>query len=141
MKKRVPDGINWPLPFGWRVGDQYRPPARLASQVVRYEQEEMGNAHLDVPDFLLAELDRLEIGPYDICWLCLTRAAARDFARWGEGAPYQVGTDASAIILCEDGDDGYLVLFDAARLRPGVLDRFRRYRGRRGALIDPPTSP
>jgi len=132
MKKRVPDSINWPLSFGWRVGEQYRPPVRLASQVILYEQQEKGNAHLAVPDFLLAELDRLEIGPHDVCWLCLTRAAARDFARWGDGAAYRVGTGDDALILCEDGDGGYLLLFDGSRLDPGALERFKRYRSPHG---------
>ena len=128
MKKRVPNGINWPLPFGWRVGEQYRPPVQLASQVIRYEQEEMGNAHLEVPDFLLMELDRLKIGPGDMCWLCLTREAACDFARWGDGPPYRVETGDQAIILCEDDDSGYLVLVDSFRLQSDVLDRFKRSR-------------
>jgi hypothetical protein len=87
MRKRTPAGITWPLPFGWRVRDPARAPVRLASQVIRYEQETLGNLHLDVPAFLLEELDRLEIGPCDICWLCLTHVATRDFAHRGDGTP------------------------------------------------------
>jgi hypothetical protein len=65
MKKRAISSIYWPQDFGWRVGHAYEPPGRLASQVVRYEQEILGN-EMGVPEFLLAEMDRLELRPRDL---------------------------------------------------------------------------
>jgi hypothetical protein len=52
MKKRAPDGITWSLALGWRTRQPDRAPVRLASQVIRYGQETIGNPHLDVPEFL-----------------------------------------------------------------------------------------
>jgi hypothetical protein len=127
MKKRVASSIHWPQDFGWRVGDAYKPPVRLASQIVRYEQEILGN-EMGVPEFLLAEMDRLELRPRDILWVCLTKDAARTFARWGDGAPYRVGVGEDALVLCTDDEGGYLLLFDASRLRPQCIELFERYR-------------
>jgi len=109
------------------VGDTYKPPVRLASQVVRYEQETLGN-EMGVPEFLLAEMDRLELGPRDILWVCLTKHAARNFARWGDGAPYRVYVGHDALVLCTDDEGGYLLLLEASRLRPHFIELFERYR-------------
>jgi hypothetical protein len=127
VKKRVVRGIRWPQDFGWRVGDDYKPPVRLASQVVRYEQEVLEN-ETGVPEFLLAEMDRLELRPRDMLWVCLTKEAARRFARRGDGEPYRVGVGDDALVLCTDDEGGYLLLFDASRLRPQFIELFERYR-------------
>ncbi len=100
---------------------------RLASQVVRYEQEVLGN-DMGVPEFMLFEMDRLELRPRDILWVCLTKKDARNFARWGDGEPYLVYVGENAMVLCTDDEGGYLLLFDSRRLRSSVVELFEQYR-------------
>jgi hypothetical protein len=52
MKKRVVRTVHWPQDFGWHVGDDHKAPVRFASQVVRYEQEVLGNEMI-VPESLV----------------------------------------------------------------------------------------
>lgn len=127
MKKRMATGIHWPQNFAWRVGENYKAPVRFASQVIRYEQEVLGN-EMGVPDFLLDEMDRADIRPHDLLWVCLTKEAALNFARQGDGEPYKVYVGKDALVLCKDGEDGYLLLFEPSRLSPAILQRFEHYR-------------
>ena len=123
MKKRIATGIRWPQNFAWRVGGEYKAPVRFASQVIRYEQVVLGN-EIRVPDFLLDEMDRADIGPRDLLWVCLTKRAVLNFARRGDGKPYKVDVGEDALVLCEDGEDGYLLLIEPNRLSNAILQRF-----------------
>lgn len=95
--------------------------------MVRYEQETLENK-MGVPNFLLAEMDRVECRPRDLLWVCLTKNAARTFARSGDGQPYRVHVGNNALVLCSDDDGGYWLLFDAGRLSRETLALFEDYR-------------
>lgn len=127
MKKRTVTSICWPQNFAWRVGSDYKAPVRFASQVIKYEQEVLGN-EMGVPGFLLDEMDRADIRPRDLLWACLTKRAVLNFARRRDGKPYKVYVGEDALILCEDGEDGYLLLLEPNRLSSAILQRFKRYR-------------
>src|SRR5947209_11328916 len=59
MGKPKEQSLFWQRSFGWRAGSRYIAPSASAADVIRYEQEELGNT-LDVPPFLLTELDRAQ---------------------------------------------------------------------------------
>jgi hypothetical protein len=73
-------------------------------------------------------MDRVDMRPRDLLWVCLTKSAVRNFARRGDGEPYTVYVGEDALVLCTDGEGGYLLLFEAKRLGPEVIERFERYR-------------
>lgn len=64
----------------------------------------------------------------DIVWVCRT---LRDAWRYsGSGAPYREEFGPDALILATDHEPetGYLILRDASRLDPAVLERYKQYR-------------
>src|SRR6266568_7195387 len=119
--------ILWNRPYGWRAGARYIDPDASAAAVIRYELAECGN-ELDVPEFLLEELDRQQMRARDVVWVCRTREHARRYGGPGRGQPYREEFGAAALILAMDGDTGYLVLGDASALDPAVVEAFAGYR-------------
>lgn len=130
MEREKQTAIFWQRPFAWRAGERYVAPGASAASVVRFEREEYGNA-LDVPDFLLEELDTKGYLAADIVWVCRTRDHARRYGRGGNGQPYKEDVGPHALIIASDQEEperGYLVLDDASRLDPAVVERYARYR-------------
>jgi len=113
----------WNRPYGWRAGQRDIGPEEGAAAVIRYEQA-VGNA-LDVPEFVLEELDRQHLKARDVVWVCRTREHARRYGGPGLGQPYKEPFGPSALILATDGEPetGYLVLRDASRLDRSVRER------------------
>ena len=121
--------IYWNRPYGWRAGTRYIESGASAADVIRYEQEELGN-DLDVPAFLLNELERIRSSC--VVWVCRTK---RHAARYGQ--PYKEDFGTQALILANDQDNGYLLLEDATLLHPATIERFAEYRkGRAPAKRD-----
>ncbi len=134
MPKQQKDGtIYWHLPYGWRTGERYIPPEASAADIIRYEQEELGNA-LDVPDFLMSELEQKRVRARDIVWVCRTRDHARRYGGEGRGQPYQEEFGLYALVLATDDENetGYLILADATLLDSHIVEQFAAYR--RGLL-------
>lgn len=75
---------------------------QTAADVVRYEQETLGNK-LGVPAKTISELENRPAT--DVVWVTKTKEAAD---RYGEGVEYEIPSGSK--ILAEDGDGGYLVL-------------------------------
>lgn len=121
--------IRWNRPYGWRAGSPYVEPDATAADVIRFERDEYEN-DLDVPDFLLDELDRQRYMARDVRWVCKTRQDARRYSGSGIGQPYREEFGSNAIILAIDheAEIGYLVLFDASRLDPAILKQYAQYR-------------
>jgi hypothetical protein len=122
MKQGKETAVYWNRPFGWRAGSRNIEPGASAVDVIRHEQEELGNT-LDVPDFLLAELQEKHVSARDIVWVCRTRDHARRYGGAGIGQPYKEDFGSNALILTADNETetGYLVLFDASLLSPRVI--------------------
>jgi hypothetical protein len=129
MKSLKTPSIYWNRPYGWRAGIAYIDRDATAADVIRFEREELDN-DLDVPDFLLDELDRQRYKARDVIWVCRTRQHARYYAGPGNGEPYQVEFGLQALIIATDDEPetGYLVLYDASRLEPTILEKYAEYR-------------
>ncbi len=129
MKQEKDTAVYWNRPFGWRAGSRNIEPGTSVVDVIRHEQEEEGNT-LDVPDFLLAELQDKQVSARDIVWVCRTRDHARRYGGAGIGQPYKEDFGSHALILATDHETetGYLVLFDARMLSPAVMQRLAHYR-------------
>lgn len=129
MQQRKDNSIFWQRPYGWRSGSRYIESGASAVDVIRYEQEEYGN-ELDVPEFLMQELSRLQIPARDIVWVCRTRNHARRYGGKGIGQPYQEDFGPHALILATDNEDekGYLILIDASRIDPSVIQQYEQFR-------------
>jgi hypothetical protein len=121
--------IYWQRPFGWRTGTHYTPPNANAVDVIRYEQKVLGN-ELDIPDFLLDELQQKQIRASDIIWLCRTRNHARRYNGECRGQPYKEDLGPNALILATDHEPeiGYLVLKDTSQLNPKVIQQYALFR-------------
>jgi hypothetical protein len=110
--------ISWNLPYGWRAGTRSIERGASAADVIRHEQEELGN-NLDVPEWMIQELERVPASR--VVWVCRTR---RHALRYGDD-PYQEDFDPKkAVILATDQDHGFLILEDAAWLCPTTLEHF-----------------
>ena len=143
MRKPKEQLVFWQRSFGWRAGSRYSAPSASAADVIRYEQEELGNT-LDVPPFLLTELDRAQYMARDVIWICKSREHARRYSGRGKGVPYKEDMQPHSLILATDGEaeTGYLVLQNARRLTPEVVQQFAAYRQERrsrGEFPHPPT--
>ena len=125
---RTAPPFYWERPYGWRVGKPYIKPEAGAADVIRFEQEELGNA-LGIPAFLLEELRKKQIAAQDVVWVCRTRAHAMQYASRERGFPYKVEFGPRALILATDSEDetGYLMLRDASPLDPHIVERFNTY--------------
>jgi hypothetical protein len=128
MKQGKDTAVYWSRPYGWRAGSRNIEPGASAVDVIRHEQEE-GNT-LDVPDFLLAELQEKQVSARDIVWVCRTRDHARRYGGVDIGQPYKEDFVSYALILTTDTETetGYLVLFDARLLSPTVIQQYAHYR-------------
>ena len=93
----------YPYRAAWRSPSGYEhAPGTTAGDVVRYEQDELGNP-LGISDDVIAALDGV---PADyLIWVARTKKAAEHY---GGPRPFQLGPHA--VVIAEDGDDGYLVL-------------------------------
>jgi hypothetical protein len=129
IKRLKEMSIFWQRPFGWRTGTPYIPPHASAIDVIRYEQEELGN-DLDIPDLLLDELQEKQMRACDIIWLCRIRDHARRYSGYCRGQPYKEDLGPNALILTTDYEQetGYLVLKNALVLNLNVLQRYALYR-------------
>lgn len=129
MERRSETSVYWNRSYGWRAGTRYIEAGASAVDVIRYEQEALGNS-LDVPDFLLEELAQKQVGAKELVWVCRTRDHARRYSGRGIGQPYQEAFGPHSLILATDteSETGYLVLSDASRLDPAVLERYTHYR-------------
>lgn len=104
---QLPRGVRrW-----WRVPSGLRLPECSAGDVVRYEEQELGNA-IGVDPRLLPDLDRLPASR--VVWACLTQQAAR---RYGHIADME---SVSGHAIGADGDGGYLVLVVPPAARDGA---------------------
>jgi hypothetical protein len=94
-------------PVVWRVETGFRhDPDTSAADVVRYEQEELGNPLGIVPPLLL-DLDAYPAAA--LLWVAFTRA---DALRYGNQADLiELQLDIPAYVLAEDGNGGYLLFF------------------------------
>jgi hypothetical protein len=121
--------IYWNCHYGWRAGSPYVDPQATASDLILFEYYEYEN-DLDVPDFLLDELDRQHYTARDIIWVCRTRQDAQRYSGPGVGQPHKEEFGPHALILATDHEPetGCLVLFDASRLDSAVLERYGQYR-------------
>ena len=131
MERLRETSLYWQRPYGWRAGTRYIEPGVSAGDVIRYEQEELGN-ELDVPDFLIQELQQKQVSAREIVWVCRTRQHARRYSGQGIGQPYKEDICPNALILAADSEPetGYLVITDASRLDPVIIKRFAEYRHR-----------
>jgi hypothetical protein len=129
MKQGKDTAVYWNRPYGWRAGSRNIEPGASAVDVIRFEQEELGNT-LDVPVFLLAELQEKQVKAREIVWVCRTRDHARRYGGAGIGQPYKEDFGSHALILTTDNETetGYLVLFDARLLSPTVIQQYTHYR-------------
>lgn len=121
--------IYWNRPYGWRAGSRNIEPGASAVDVIRHEQEEERNT-LDVPDFLLDELQEKQVSARDIVWVCRTWDHASRYGGAGIGQPYKEDFGSHALILTTDAETetGYLVLFDARMLNPTIIRQYIHYR-------------
>jgi hypothetical protein len=129
MERMKETSIYWQRPYGWRAGSRNIEPSASAVDVIRYEQEEYEN-DLDIPDFLLEELTHKQVSASEVVWVCRTRQHAKRYSSQDIGQPYREDFSPHALILATDheAETGYLVLFDASRLDPVVLEQYARYR-------------
>jgi hypothetical protein len=98
----------------WRAETGFRHDAdSSAADVVRYEQETLGNS-LGIPPPLLLELDT-----YPACallWVAFTRENA---LRYGDAADIKaIRLDVSAHVIAADGEGGYLLFFSDDLTQP-----------------------
>ena len=98
MERRTETSIHWNNPYGWRAGTRNIEPDATAADVIQFEREEYDN-DLDVPDFLLDELDRQQYTARDVIWVCRTRQHARRYSGSGTGQPYKEAFGPHALIL------------------------------------------
>jgi hypothetical protein len=88
----------------WRADSGFRHAARTsAADVIRYEQDELGNA-LGITAALILELENYSAA--SLVWVTLQR---HDAARYGK--PERVKIDGQAYVIAEDGEGGFLILF------------------------------
>src|SRR6266496_488194 len=129
MERSKETSIYWQHPYGWRAGSRTIEPGASAVDVIRYEQEAYGN-DLDVPNFLLEELTHKQVSAREVVWVCRTRQHAKRYCGKNSGQPYQEDFSTHALILATDHEveTGYLILSDASRLDPAVLEQYARYR-------------
>ncbi len=139
MERSKETSIYWQRPYGWRAGSRNIEPDASAVDVIRYEQEAYCN-DLDVPDFLLEELTHKQVSAREVVWVCRTRQHAKRYSSQDTGQPYQEDFGRNALILVTDheAETGYLLLSDASRLDPVVLEQYARYRKAQQANVQKP---
>lgn len=87
--------------FGWRVDTGFT--ARgSAADVVRFEMDELGN-DLGIPQDVIATLQAFPAR--SVIWVAKRK---KDALRYGE-SPDKISFSDKAVILAEDGDEGFLV--------------------------------
>ena len=91
-------------PVAWRADSGFRHDAATsAADVIRYEQDELGNP-LGITAALILELENYSAA--SLVWVTFQR---HDAARYGK--PERVKIDGQAYVIAEDGDGGFLILF------------------------------
>ena len=99
--------INWPLWEGvaYRsINGFHHNRQSTAGDVIRYEQDELNN-HLGVSPDEVTYLDRFSAN--NIIWVGRTKNSVSRY-----GHPEIVSLGKNARIVANDGEDGYLVLFE-----------------------------
>ncbi len=108
---RIPLDASMPL-RGWRAETGYRHgPRTTAADVVRYEQDVLGN-QLDVDEHTLRELEGVPAS--HVTWVTSRREVAR---RYGDDCDEVILVGAR--LIAEDLDGGMLVLLPGALPNPG----------------------
>src|SRR5438046_3621134 len=97
VRNQREEPLYWQKPYGWRAGTRFIEKGASAADVIRHEQEELGNS-LDVPAFFLTELDRQELKAADVLWVCKTRQHARRYSGNGNGQPYKEELEPQSLI-------------------------------------------
>lgn len=78
-------------------------PTGTAGDVIRYEQEELGN------DYGLNPKKYDKYPAAQVIWACKFRKDALRYKEWGNPESFDI-PDGTFEILAEDGDGGYLIL-------------------------------
>jgi hypothetical protein len=104
------------LYFRW--GEWSAPGNTSAADVIRFEQEHLGNTHLGISSEVIAQL---EVRPSrDLVWVCGTREEARQFIPEDldgqEECIEAISIPSGSQILTEDGDGGLLILLPLSKL-------------------------
>ena len=99
------------ISVGYRVGG-WDPDARTVAEILRYEQDELGNDNGVSPE-LVALLS--DVSARKAMWITTERGDAERYAENDEGMSFgAVETfefpDGALVLTSEDGDGGYLVL-------------------------------
>ena len=93
----------------YRTYSGYKPSKTdTAADVVRYEQEELGN-ELGISDDIIKELESYPAGR--VVWITRTKTAAK---RYGE--PVTINIPPGSRILCPDDGDGGSLIFLAQNI-------------------------
>ena len=95
----------------FRWGEWSAPDDVSAADVVRFEQDYLGNSHLGIPPEVIGELETRPSA--DLVWVCRAKNEAEQFIPEGldEQEIDSVYVPPGSRILAEDGDGGLLVLF------------------------------
>lgn len=130
----------FPPPVVWRAETGFRhETGATAAAVVRYEQEQLGNA-LGIGPELLAELDAYPASA--LLWVTFEREDALRYG--GEADLIEIPIDdAPAYVLAADGDGGFLLFFfDDASAQPFEDETMnQRDNNPRGQEPDAPAPP
>jgi hypothetical protein len=122
----LPVSLGRPIPSGlyFRWGEWSAPDDISAADVIRFEQEYLGNIHLRVSSEVIAKLEGRP--SRNLIWVCRTREEAKRFIPecldGEEGCVEAINIPFGSQILAEDGDGGMLVLLPlSSRLESKVL--------------------
>ena len=114
LTKRLAEMMGTGATGGWhyRYGEWSAPDDVSAADVIRFEQDYLGNAHLGISPEVIAELERRP--SRDLIWVCRSKGEARQFVPEGicdtKADLQTVYITANCRVLAEDGDGGLLLL-------------------------------
>lgn len=115
----LPVSLGRPIPSGlyFRWGEWSAPDDISAADVIRFEQEYLGNIHLGVSSEVIAKLEGRP--SRNLIWVCRTREEAKQFIPEcldGEGECIEaIHIPFGSQILAEDGDGGILILLPLSK--------------------------
>lgn len=92
----------------YRVETGYRQRNSTAWDIVQYEQEEMGN-DIGFPEEFIELAKRTQAS--ECIWMTISRKAALRYSE-DRGRDIQTFDVRNELCIGEDGDEGYLMLFD-----------------------------
>jgi len=114
-----PVSIGRPIPSGtyFRFGEWSAPGDVSAADVIRFEQEYLGNTHLGVSPAVIAQLE--DRASRTLLWVCRTSEEARRFipdCLDDEGRSIEaIHIPFGSQMLAEDGDGGMLILLPLSK--------------------------